>query len=1234
MHTFKNLLPTLFLFFLALGGNAFAANTLSVNPSTYMVNENGGQVGVIVSLTRAAGNTQTVTVNFATADGTAKVGSDYFGATGTLTFAPNETVKLVQLSIVNDFIPEPNETFFLNLTGATNATITTSQATITIVDDDGSADGINIVEFSSADYGTVETLGPGQGQAVITFVLNLQRRGDPNQSLDVEIDIGQPGDTAVEGTDYTAPSTQIKTFPPGINQVIVTVPVIDRPDVAQGNTFFTAKLVSADPFTSIGQPAAARATIFDNAGPNTVQLLSNTFTVQENSQASFTIPVFRTGSFSSAGTNVDFTTEVRKGDTAQSGVNFTPASGTLNFAPIGSPAVDNQHIGFITVFIPNNELIQGAVTFHVTLTSSDVAQLGPISATQVIVQDDDGGNVAQFSAANYTVSEAGPFAMVTVNLIPSGDPTKTSIVDFSATSITAFAGFDFAPINTTLVFQPGEFTKTVLIPIFEDSITEPAETFRVTLSNPGVGTVLGNQSTSIVTILDDDLSSIVQFSPTQYSIAENAGPVTVHVLINRANNPSDVITAHYNTVSNTAMAGKDFTSIPDGTLVFASGETDKTITIKITNDQLIEGAENFMVLLTDAAAVTANGDPSSAAIGINNTAVVTILDDDSPEATIGFTQDSYDVDEGAGFANLTVTRSGGLGVKATVDFSTSDGSAKAGVNYVKTTGSVTFNVGDTTEIIKVPIIDDPTADPTLNFNVTLTAADGSGFVGGRSQATVNILDNDATTFRFNPSSYTVDEGSGTVTLTVEALRVGDRNDTISVDFVAADQSAQAGFNYARTSGRLTFGPNVNSQTITIPIIDNNSTDGTTTFAVSLSNPQGDPADMTGNPPMLGSPSTAVVTIIDNDATTFQFTSLSYTANDQAGVANATVVLSRIGDPNTTYSVTYSTSDRTAVAGRDYVSTSGTLTFGPGVTSKTISVPLIHEPVGSPEKDFLITLSKPTHGAFLGTISSTLIQITNPDLSTKPTNISTRALVQTGDKVMIAGFIIQGGDTKEVIVRGLGPSLTQLGVVGALQDPTLDLRDANGTQLAFDDDYKESQQTQIEDTGLAPTDDREAAIVATLSSGNYTAILRGKTDGIGEVEVYDLEPTSSTHLVNISTRAFVGPDNNSALIGGFIVDGQTSQQVLIRAIGPSLSAAGVTGALADPTIDFYRGSQLILSNDNWKTTDEAAISATGLAPSNDQEAAILVTLDPGSYTAVIRGKGNTTGVALVEVYQMP
>ena len=269
-------------------------------------------------------------------------------------------------------------------------------------------------------------------------------------------------------------------------------------------------------------------------------------------------------------------------------------------------------------------------------------------------------------------------------------------------------------------------------------------------------------------------------------------------------------------------------------------------------------------------------------------------------------------------------------------------------------------------------------------------------------------------------------------------------------------------------------------------------------------------------------------------------------------------------------------------------------------------------------------------------------ISYPDLSTKLLNISTRGFVGSGDEVMIAGFIVDGQVAKQLVLRGLGPSLTQEGVVGAMSDPNLTLMDANGTQLAFDNDYGDipaADQGTLVGFGLTPTDSRESALVASLPIGNYTAILQGTTNGAGLVEIYDISGTRTSRFVNMSTRAQVEAGDNGALIGGFIVGApagaaSSPQTVLIRAIGPSLSAFGVLGALADPTIDFYQGSQLILSNDNWKSDNQAAIEATGIPATNDKEAAILVTLDPGSYTAVIRGKNNTTGVALVDVYQMP
>ena len=260
---------------------------------------------------------------------------------------------------------------------------------------------------------------------------------------------------------------------------------------------------------------------------------------------------------------------------------------------------------------------------------------------------------------------------------------------------------------------------------------------------------------------------------------------------------------------------------------------------------------------------------------------------------------------------------------------------------------------------------------------------------------------------------------------------------------------------------------------------------------------------------------------------------------------------------------------------------------------------------------------------------------------KQLNISTRLDVQTGDGVGIGGFILTGSDPKKVVIRALGPSLTGLGVPGALQDPTLQLHDHTGATIAFNDNWKDTQQSAIQSTGLAPSDDHEAAMVQTLSSGGYTAIVQGigNTTGVGLIEVYDVDTNANSILANISTRGFAGTGDN-VMIGGEIIgrglgaNGAGSVKVLIRGLGPSLTQANVAGALQDPTIELHDGNgAIIASNDNWKDTQQSAIQATGLAPSDDRESAILTILTKGGYTAILRGKNNTTGIALIEAYKI-
>jgi uncharacterized protein GlcG (DUF336 family) len=279
--------------------------------------------------------------------------------------------------------------------------------------------------------------------------------------------------------------------------------------------------------------------------------------------------------------------------------------------------------------------------------------------------------------------------------------------------------------------------------------------------------------------------------------------------------------------------------------------------------------------------------------------------------------------------------------------------------------------------------------------------------------------------------------------------------------------------------------------------------------------------------------------------------------------------------------------------------------------------------------------------------------TLPNTPTTPSqfgNISTRGFVQTGDNVMIGGFIIEGTEPKTVIVRAIGPELTQFGVPNALADPTLELHDGTTALIASNDNWQTTQiggiisgdqVGAIQNSGLAPSQASESAIIATLPPGNYTAVVRGKnnTIGVALVEVYSFSPGTRSILGNISTRGFVQTGDN-VMIGGFIIEGTEPKTVIVRAIGPGLTQFGVPNALADPTLELHNGTTaLIASNDNWQTTQiggvisvdqVSAIQNSGLAPSQPSESAIIATLPPGNYTAVVRGKNNTTGVALVEV----
>ena len=242
-------------------------------------------------------------------------------------------------------------------------------------------------------------------------------------------------------------------------------------------------------------------------------------------------------------------------------------------------------------------------------------------------------------------------------------------------------------------------------------------------------------------------------------------------------------------------------------------------------------------------------------------------------------------------------------------------------------------------------------------------------------------------------------------------------------------------------------------------------------------------------------------------------------------------------------------------------------------------------------------------------------------------------VQTGDSAGIGGFIVTGSVPKQVLVRGIGPSLS---LPNALTDPILEVHGPGSFVTIANDNWRDTDAAAIQATGIAPTNDRESAILATLPPGAYTAVMSGKgsTSGVAVVEVYDLSQSESAKLANMSTRAFVSTGDN-ILIAGFVLgDSSVEDRIVVRGIGPSLIEAGVPNGLADPVLELRnQEGALIGMNNDWRDNPASAdeISAAGLAPTNDREAALTAILPPGVYTALLLGGNGGTGIGVVEVY---
>jgi hypothetical protein len=433
-------------------------------------------------------------------------------------------------------------------------------------------------------------------------------------------------------------------------------------------------------------------------------------------------------------------------------------------------------------------------------------------------------------------SGPNPFVFTVTLSNPTIQPVT---VDFFTQDGTAQAGSDYTAASGTILFNPGETQKTITVTVNGDTAPENDETFVVQLANPQNAT-LAAPTNAVGTILDDDTPAAVQFSAPTFVVSEGAAFAVLTVTRTRSSTP---LTVDFSTSPGSATADVDYQSTT-GTVSFAAGQPAALLQIPIINDRIFEGDETFNVTLSNVQAP-----PPGGFLGSPVTTTVTIQDND-PAPVISINDAT--APEGAGSMMVfTVTIPNPSSLPVTVPFSTQDGTALAGQDYVATSGTLTFAPGDTTKTVNVPLIDDAVAEPAELFFLNLgTPTNGTV---GRAQAT-GTIPTDAGTFVFDQASYTVSEVAGGINVTV--LRTLGADGDINVNYATADGAARAGADYIATSGTLTIPAGQTSAVINIPIVNDRHFEPTEDFSISLSSPSGFAA--------LGTPSTATISILDDD----------------------------------------------------------------------------------------------------------------------------------------------------------------------------------------------------------------------------------------------------------------------------------------------------------------------------------------------------------------------------------
>lgn len=859
-----------------------------------------------VRLTRASDAIVTVTATASPL--TAESGVDYQPATQQITFQPGETQKTFLVPIIGDLKREIDETLAVTLTAPAGAALVDAEALGTILDDD---------PIPSITINDVATFDNVVGTTNLVFTVTLSNPSDDT----ITVDYATLQDSALAGSDFTT-ATGTVTFLPGVTQQTISIVIIGDTDDEPDEQFF------------VDLSNATNAAIDDARGIGTLEEIPPLLSIDDVSVVegdSGTVDLTFTITLSEevdGEVMVDFATA---SGTAISGTDFQPLTGTVTFEA-------NQLSKTITIQIIGDLSDEFNETLFVNLSNAIGATIGDGQGQGTIIDNDDVPliSVAPLAQAEGNTGSTSFDFLVTLSQA-SG---KTVTATFTTSDDTATAGTDYTALTTTVTFQPGEASKVVTVQVTGDTLFEPDETFLVTLSDPVNAGLEDPEDTAVGTIQNDDSQPTISIDDA--TVTEGNSGLTPMTFIVRLSNPStETITVPYATSDGTALVGVDYED-SSGVLTFEPGVTELPIVVQIIGDTLDEQHETLAMTL---------GTPTNATIA-DGEAEGTITDDDGP-TTVSISGGTI-IEGNDGTTNLvfTLTLSRESEQVVSVQFATVDGTAQAGLDYLASAGTVTFNAMQTTQTLVVPIVGDLLDEADETFTVVLSSPVNVEL--DEDTATGTIEDDDVAPTVSIDDQLTTEGDSGTRQLAFKLTLSAASGRVVTVDYAALAGTASIGIDFDAAGGTVTFEPGETEKFISVPVIGDSHDEDDETFFVDLTNTvNAGIADNRG-----------VATILDDDRSPSLAITNAFVTEGDSGTQMLSFVVILSEPSQRTITVEYATADNSAtVADGDYQPTSGLLTFAPGETQKIVLVNVNGDENEEPDETLFVNLSNPTNAVF-------------------------------------------------------------------------------------------------------------------------------------------------------------------------------------------------------------------------------------------------------------------------------